>query len=81
MTDKPMMKCGCAAAGTRMRDGAPVCITHDCDEVVETPDLTGRTAYCFCGATKESSTSLPFFVLDPKGDGKDRFYCGCMGWD
>ena len=49
----PMMKCGCAAmatcssrAGVDYDPPIPACIIHECYEVVEAPDLSGRTAKC-----------------------------------
>ncbi len=49
----PMMKCGCAAQGVRtFKDGVkydppiPVCITHGCTDIADSPDLSGRTARC-----------------------------------
>lgn len=48
-----MMKCGCSAVGLcHTRNGItydppiPCCITHDCIEIADTPDLSGRTAKC-----------------------------------
>ena len=46
------MKCGCSGFATHQKehDGLPkdhpCCITHDCCEVVETPNLKGRRARC-----------------------------------
>ena len=89
MTDRPMMKCGCVAmsvcssrGGVKYDPPIPSCITHDCFEVAEGPDLSGRTAQCSYfpkgHAPKPSSLDLAFFVF--KGDGsmesKERCVCG-----
>jgi hypothetical protein len=48
----PMMACGCTAMSVHKNDhdglgeDHPSCIAHDCCEVVQGPDLTGRTARC-----------------------------------
>lgn len=59
----PMMKCGCAAAGTRKigEEWVPSCVVHDCIEQVETPNLEGRTAICGTHAPQPSSLYLAFF--------------------
>lgn len=53
-------------------------------------DLTGRVAVCAyyprggryhkCPEPVPSSTALAFFEHKP-GEARDRYYCGCFGWD
>lgn len=81
-----MMKCG-HAANAQDETGKPVCvicigIRDGADEVVEAPDLTGRTAFCVYGKHAEvpSDLSLPFFEHLPDQP-RDRYYCGCFGWN
>ncbi len=80
-----MMKCGHAANAVD-GNGNPVCaicygIKSAGREVVETPDLTGRTAKCSCcPKTVESTMDLPFFSHHAKAE-FDGFYCGCRGWE
>lgn len=80
----PMMACGHSASFTlpgeeERRVCYPCYSVRDprSEEVVETPDLTGRKALCqTCSREEASSPELPFFTL---GDGEtDLFYCGCM---
>ena len=79
-----MLTCGCAAAGTLQRPGEPAyvgCGLHNCNEVVDEPDLTGRTAHCSYGGSEvPSSTKLAFFQHQPNQK-HDSYYCGCCGWD
>jgi hypothetical protein len=84
-----MMACGCVAQGKlthrngeALKPPIPWCGVHQCGEIVEPPDLTGRTSRCSYGAHDErpSSIKLPFFVHQPDKD-HDRHYCGCYGWD
>lgn len=88
-TDPPIMECQCAADGVTMLN-EPVCITHSCRDIADPqPEFKGRTAKCvYCGKEKPSSTSLAFFELkinkkqwDGKPYKRDRFYCGCRGWN
>jgi len=80
-----MMKCGHTAQAVD-REGNPHCVIcygiHPGASVVESPpNLSGRFAVCYmCKQEKPSSVKLPFFEYTPAKD-KDRFYCGCRGWD
>lgn len=81
-----LMKCGHTNTGITS-EGKIVCascygIAEGADEVAEVqPDLTGRKAKCvYCKTVKDSSLDLPFFRYLPEED-KDKFYCGCYGWD
>lgn len=78
------MSCGCVAQGYRTDTKEPVCVTHDCDEVVkEIPSLEGRKARCaYCQTVVDSSYGLPFFEHRPNHyQNFDGYYCGCRGWD
>ena len=55
-----MMKCGCVAqgmltarAGVKLSPPIPVCGVHDCTDIAEAPDLTGRTARCSYRSCKQ----------------------------
>lgn len=79
----PMMKCGCIAMTTCSGRGdvkydppIPSCIVHDCFEVADTPDLTGRIAKCHCGATRQSG-DLPFFEYHGPGSREASERCKC----
>lgn len=81
---KPMMKCGCVASAVlRSRGGVvfeppiPSCAIHGCTEIVETPDMTGRTARCTCGACKPSSPELAFFEFRGEGSRHATELCKC----
>jgi hypothetical protein len=83
----PLMECGHTAQGTRVEDGAPVCviclgIVLGADVVNSSPpNLEGREAECaHCLRRQSSSTSLAFFQYDPDFS-FDSFYDGCRGWD
>ena len=81
MPELKLMQCGCRAMGHDSKTGKEICLTHMCEEPMELPDLTGRTAKCtYCKTEVNSSVGLPFFVYE-NDKGRDRFYCGCMGWD
>ena len=43
-------------------------------------DLKGRTAKCYCGNKVDSAPTLAFFKHKP-GTEHDEYYCGCNGWD
>ena len=79
-----MMACGHSANATC--DGKSVCaicygLTEGATVVVETPNFEGRVAQCgCCSQTVPSSDKLAFFEHNPDS-AKDRFYCGCCGWD
>ena len=91
-----LMECGHTAQGTDS-EGNPVCvicfgIDEGATKVAEKPDLTGRKAICTACKSEESIVDsdfdLPFFELREKAIGKikgnedkDRYYCGCRGWD
>ena len=76
----PMLKCGHAANATD-QNGKPCCAICDNDEIVKTPDFTGRMAKCtYCGNTKPSHPDLAFFKHQPDKE-KDVYYCGCFGWN
>lgn len=82
----PMMGCGHAADAFVGAERQPCCvicygINPKATVVVTAPDLTGRVAECtYCNTEKPSSTNLAFFEYRP-GLEKDKFYCGCHGWD
>lgn len=42
--------------------------------------LEGRTAQCSCGATSNSSTSLPFFEFRGEGSENATKLCGACGF-
>lgn len=81
-----MMTCGHTAQGVRvLADGSrqEACVICGCSEpAAEVPNLEGRTARCAynCGSERPSSLTLAFFEHKPNED-KDRYYCGCYGWD
>lgn len=85
----PLMQCGHVAQG-KLEDGKPICVIcagNPQAEMVDkdTPDLTGRTAFCSgckypVATRKPSSFELPFFQHRPDRK-SDTFYCGCWGWD
>lgn len=83
---RPLMKCGHTANAVNSVTGKPVCaicvgLTPDAEVVNENPpDLTGRVAKCYCGATKPSSFDLAFFEYRPD-KAWDSYYCGHAGWD
>lgn len=79
------LRCGCTAAGTVQKPGEEAfvgCGIHDCTDVVEAPDLTGRIARCSYHQANgvPSSTKLAFFRHHPERE-YDEYYCGCFGWD
>ena len=83
---RPMMECG-HAANSLTWDKKPACaicfgIKAGATIVAAAPpDLTGREAGCsYCGALRPSSPLLPFFEHCPTLV-RDRWYCGCKGWD
>jgi len=76
-----LMRCGCAAHA--MKGDKWGCGIHNCWEPMEeVPDLSGRMAICtYCRKEAPSDPEkLPFFELVGDRD-KDRYYCGCRGWD
>lgn len=75
-----MLACGCAAMAKETKTGQWVCGTHNCREVVEPPDLTGRMARCYCSNMVPSDINLAFFKYRPNKV-QDEFFCGCGGWD
>ena len=82
----PMMKCG-HAANAKNGKGEPVCgicfgTTKDAEEInTNPPDLTSRKARCkYCGHEEKSTANLPYFEFNKEQE-KDRYYCGCMGWN
>lgn len=80
-----MMKCGCvsqgfktAVDGVKLDPPMPVCIVHDCTEVVGMPDLTRRTARCSsCKAERPSSLDLAFFEYRGPGSRDATEICVC----
>ena len=40
----------------------------------------GQDRHATCTCEQPSSSKLPFFESKPDQP-KDKFYCGCMGWD
>jgi hypothetical protein len=83
-----LMKCGCKANATTLRNGKkiPCCAIHAGSkegwDVVDpnVPNLEGRQAVCTCGRIVDSDEKLAFFRYKPDED-FDGFYCGCFGWD
>lgn len=82
----PLMKCGCVAQGTCSgRNGVvfdppvPACVIHDCIEVCESPDLSGRVARCAykCGSERTSSLDLAFFEYLGDGSPESQNRCKC----
>ncbi len=81
-----LMKCGHVAQGED-DIGKPVCVIcaglregYDVP-VMEPPPLTDRKARCGdCNSEVDSKYTLPFFEHNSKKP-KDRYYCGCQGWD
>lgn len=74
------LKCGHGIVGTD-GENAQMCPICFCTEMVEMPDLSRRVAVCdSCGKESPSNGRLPFFQHKP-GEEKDRYYCGCRGWD
>lgn len=77
MMDKhPMMKCGCVASGVLTRRAGvlvnppvPYCGVHQCEEVVEPPDLTDRMARCSYGDHGRKPSSLDLAFFEYRGDG------------
>ena len=58
----PTLRCGCTASAVRLPDGQPSCPIHQCDEVVDRPNLTDRVAVCACCRKMAlSAFGLPFF--------------------
>jgi hypothetical protein len=46
-SDRPIMKCGCVAMTiNHSRGDIPWCMTHDCGEIGEQPNLKNRKARC-----------------------------------
>ena len=88
MNTPVMLKCGCVAVGVRTmtsgvaHDPLPWCMVHNCVEIAPVnPDLTGRTARCAYGDSEvPSSLTLAFFEYCPEQQ-RDRYYCGCYGWE
>lgn len=88
----PMMKCGHNGhAKKRLTNGTyiPCCvicldINPGADVIDENPpDLSKREAICSYGCSAsvtKSSPELAFFEHRPK-EPRDRYYCGCFGWD
>lgn len=98
-----MLKCGCTGMATHhnAHDGLepdhPSCIVHECCEVAETPDLSGRMARCIyygkdvykseCDDCRglcgcEKKSSINLAFFEYHPEEKyDRYYCGCHGWD
>lgn len=83
----PMMKCGCAAQGVcnsfngvNYDPPIPSCIVHECIEIADSPDLSGRFAKCFymdCSSVKPSSLDLPFFEYMGPGSPETQRKCVC----
>ena len=81
----PIMKCGCVAQSVRGGTEIPVCVIHDCDEIMKiTPDLSGRLARCSYSpkghADVASSFDLPFFEYHGPGspEATRKCKCGCL---
>ena len=80
-----IMKCGHAANAEQiLPDGTlvPCCvicagIDPGAYEPAEPPDLTGRTARCYCCKTKPSSMNLPFFHYRGPGSPSAINQCVC----
>lgn len=82
MSEKFLMECGCVSYTIRTSDKKWVCAIHNTDKIAkELPPLKGRKAKCgYCVAERGSDFSLAFFKYNSEGV-KDKFYCGCHGWD
>lgn len=78
MTERVMMKCGCAAQGVMTARGGvkfdppiPSCVIHDCIEIAETPNLTGRIAKCAykgCKTNSRRSTHYGAYTEDGRSE-------------
>ena len=90
--DPPMMRCGHAANAEQAtpwagrgttRPFCVICAPLSTAFQVWEPEpgyLEGREARCGCGRTVPSRSTLGFFEY-LEGAERDRFYCGCRGWD
>jgi hypothetical protein len=77
----PLMSCGHTAQGHRLPNKEPCCVICSCIEVAKViPDISNRTARCYCGKTVKSNFNLAFFEVRLNKN-YDIFYCGCDGWD
>lgn len=72
---KPFLACGCVANATS--GGRPSCAIHLTTQVVEAPNLEGRTARCSCGRTRASSPDLEFFEYRGPGSPSATESCRC----
>jgi len=69
--------CGCSRA--TYIGGCPIHLAGP--ETVKTVIEPGRFAECpDCKAERPSSPNLAFFMHQPQRP-KDRYYCGCLGWN
>ena len=76
-----IIACGCRAMAVTS-EGKPFCTTHMESQQMDFSKelLKERKAECECGKLVNSNISLAFFEYLPQSS-KDRFYCGCKGWD
>lgn len=79
------MKCGCVAQGVLTSKGGvaldkpiPACVVHDCTEIADKPDLSGRMAKC-CDKSqvRPSSFDLAFFEYQGPGSRESTEMCKC----
>lgn len=78
--ETPMMACGCLAQA--VSNGEPICAIHLNRDVIETPDLTGRRARCYCGREEASTpdNTLAFFEYTGPGSAESVELCGTCGY-
>ncbi len=80
-SNKQIMGCGHVANG-KLLTGAPICgicvgIDPRSEQIISTPDLTGRQARCSCGKTVPSNTNLAFFEFRGPGSRFALETCKC----
>ena len=84
MLNPILMRCGCRAMGLDSKTNRQICLTHLCEDKADDRDvdlLNSRMASCmYCKKETPSNLSLAFFSLEKEKE-KDRYYCGCKGWD
>jgi len=77
-----MMACGCAGATTHrnehdgLTEGHPSCLTHNCCEVTNAPDLKNRTAQCAYSGVTKSRRRYANDECNYGCQGKDTCECG-----
>ena len=80
-----MMKCGCVSMSVCSSRGGktfdppiPSCLTHDCLEISDTPNLEGRTAVCAYFGKRKPKRRYANDECNHSCRGKDFCECGSV---